>query len=247
MLTEKIIASPGSLRIAYLEDEPIAAAAVCHWLNEAGYQVSWFKGGNDCARAVERERFDACLLDWMVPDLPGTEVLERIQIKLQENVPPVIFLTSRDSEEDLVKVLAAGADDYIVKPVSRVVLLARLQAVLRRSGTRSVETSTQRFGPLGIDYSRRQFAYDEKLVSMSKRETDLAIYFFQNIDRLLTRERLIQVVWGLVPDVDTRTVDVHVSAIRRKLNLKPESGWELASVYRQGYRLERLTDHYPGR
>jgi len=229
------------MRIAFLEDEPVTATTVCDWLREAGYEVVWFTRGVDCARAVESERFDACLLDWLVPDLPGTEVLSRIQIKLRQATPPVIFATGRDSEEDVVSVLAAGADDYIVKPLSRAILLARLQAVLRRSGAQAA-APTQNFGRLTVDYTKRQVALDNRIVALNERETDLALYIFQHVGRLLTRDHLIQVVWRLVPEVDTRTVDVHISALRRKLGLTPESGWRLVSIYRQGYRLERQKD-----
>ncbi len=230
------------MRIAYLEDDSASASSVCGWLREAGYEVVWFACGVDCARAVEKERFDACLLDWMVPDLLGTEVLARIRIKHRQATPPVIFTTGRDSEEDVVGVLAAGADDYIVKPLSRPLLLARLQAVLRRSGGSSPAMQVQCFGRLTVDFAKRQFALDERFVTLSERETDLALYFFQHVGRLLSRDHLLQVVWRLVPEIDTRTVDVHVSALRRKLGLIPESGWRLVSVYRQGYRLERQKD-----
>lgn len=96
------------MRIAYLEDDAESAATVCSWLREAGYEVEWFSSGAKCARAIAEERFDACVLDWMVPDLSGTEVLARLQIKLRQSILPVIFATARDSEEDVVEVLTAG-------------------------------------------------------------------------------------------------------------------------------------------
>jgi DNA-binding response OmpR family regulator len=227
------------MRIAYLEDDADVAMVICAWLREAGFDIVWFDSGVECARAVESERFDACLFDWIVPDLLGTEVLARIQIKLRQSMPPVIFTTGRDSEEDVANVLMAGADDYIVKPISRPILLARLNAVLRRSGLSGSAALPQSFGHLTVDHERRQFLFGDQLLSLTDRETDLALYFFQNIGRILSREHLIKVVWRLVPQVDTRTVDVHASALRRKLMLTPEYGWRLVSVYRHGYRLER--------
>ncbi len=227
------------MRIAYLEDEAESAAIVCGWLREAGYEVEWFDTGVKCARAVASERFDACLFDWGIPDLSGTEVLSRLQIKLRQSMPPVIFATGRDSEQDVVDVLTAGADDYIVKPLSRPILLARLQAVLRRRGDASGAPQTQDFGRLLVDPARRQFSLDGNVVTLTERETDLALHFFQSIGRLLTRDHLIQVVWSLTPNIDTRTVDVHVSTLRRKLSLVPEFGWRLVSIYGHGYRLER--------
>jgi DNA-binding response OmpR family regulator len=231
-----------SMRIAYLEDDADTAAVVCGWLREAGYEVEWFDAGVKCARAVANERFDACLFDWGVPDLSGTEVLSRLQIKLRQSMPPVIFATGRDSEQDVVDVLTAGADDYIVKPLSRPILLARLQAVMRRRGESAGAPVAQDFGRLLVDQARRQFSVDGNVVTLTERETDLALHFFQNIGRLLTRDHLIQVVWSLTPDIDTRTVDVHVSALRRKLSLVPEFGWRLVSIYGHGYRLERQKD-----
>ncbi|MEO8411088.1 MAG: response regulator transcription factor [Propionivibrio sp.] len=230
------------MKIAYLEDDVEVAATVGGWLRDAGYEVECFASGVDCARAVASEHFDACLFDWMVPDLPGTEVLARLQIKLRQAMPPVIFATGRDSEADVVDVLSAGADDYIVKPLSRPVLLARLQAVLRRRGGTPTELLKQDFGSLSVDHGRRQFVRDGKLLTLTERETDLALHLFQNIGRLLTREHLIKVVWALTPDIDTRTIDVHVSTLRRKIGLTPEFGWRLVSIYGYGYRLERYTD-----
>ena len=230
------------MKIAYLEDDAESAVTVSGWLREAGYEVECFASGEACARAVASEHFDACLFDWMVPDLPGTEVLARLQIKLRQAMPPVIFATGRDAESDVVEVLMAGADDYIVKPLSRPVLLARLQAVLRRKGGASAASLTQDFGRLVVDHGRRQFVRDGKLLALTERETDLALHFFQNIGRLLTRDHLIKVVWALTPNIDTRTIDVHVSTLRRKVGLIPESGWRLVSIYGYGYRLERQKD-----
>jgi len=227
------------MRIAYLEDDAGVAATVCEWLNEAGFDVTLFDNGIDCARSMESERFDVCLFDWIVPDLLGMEVLARIQIKQRQSMPPVIFTTGRDSEEDIVNALTGGADDYIVKPISRPVLLARLNAVLRRSRLTNSVMPPQELGRLSVDHARRQFSLDNQLLPLSERETDLALYFFRNIGRILSREHLIQVVWRRVPEVETRTVDVHISALRRKLKLTPEFGWRLVSVYRHGYRLER--------
>ena len=229
------------MRIAYLEDEAELATTVSGWLRAAGYEVESFTSGADCARAVENHRFDACLLDWMVPDLSGAEVLARLQIKLKQAMPPVIFATGRDSEEDVVGILTSGADDYLIKPLSRPLLLARLQAVIRRRHGGVGSLTTQHFGRLTVDYTRRQITLAGQLVVLTDRETDLALYLFQNVGRALSRELLIQVVWSLTPDIDTRTVDVHISALRRKLGLSPEFGWRLVSIYRHGYRLDRDT------
>ena len=230
------------MRIAYLEDDSESAATVCEWLREAGHEVEWFASGVECARVVANERYDACLFDWLVADLPGIEVMARLRIKLRQAMPPVLFVTGRDGEHDVVEALNAGADDYLVKPLSRPILLARLQAVLRRRGACNTLQQTQDFGSLIVDHGRRQICLNGRVIAMTERETDLALHFFQNIGRLLTREHLIKVVWALSTEVDTRTVDVHVSALRRKVGIMPEFGWRLVSVYGHGYRLEKLKE-----
>jgi DNA-binding response OmpR family regulator len=231
------------MRIAYLEDDAEYAATVNTWLREAGYDVNWFSSGLECARVVAAERYDACLLDWSVKDLAGIEVMARLRVKLLQSMPPVLFVTGRDSEQDVVEALNAGADDYLVKPFSRAILLVRLQAVLRRYVVNSGGLpQIQDFGRLVIDHGRRQVSLEGRIVSMTEREIDLALHFFQNIGRLLTRDHLIKVIWALPADIDTRTVDVHVSALRRKLGIRSEFGWRLVSVYGHGYRLERLKE-----
>lgn len=227
-----------ALRIAYLEDDLLVAQEVMGWLKEAGYAVQHFSDGQDFARFVERGGADACLLDWMLPGMSGPDVLCRLRLQLGANVPPVIFLTGRNLETDVVLALESGADDYLVKPLSRPVLLARLQAVLRRSGS-ALPAARLRLGEIEADCARRQIFVQGQRVDLTDRETDLALYFLQNVNRLLTRDFLIQTIWGLRPEVETRTIDVHVSALRRKLRLQPESGWRLVSVYGRGYRLER--------
>ncbi len=226
------------MRIAYLEDDLLIAQEVSGWLRDAGYAVMHYTDGQEFARAVERGGADACLLDWMLPGLSGPDVLCRLRLQLGAHLPPVIFLTARNGESDVVQALESGADDYLVKPFSRAVLLARLQAVLRRAGT-AIPTARLRLGDIEADCGRRLIFVRGARVELTDRETDLALHFLQNVNRLLTRDFLIQTIWGLRPEVETRTVDVHVSALRRKLGLHAESGWRLVSVYGRGYRLER--------
>lgn len=226
------------IKIAYLEDEPTMAALVMEYLDEAGFEATWFQKGLACARAVERGEFDLCLFDWMVPDMNGPDVFASIQLKLKETSPPVIFLTGKGEDSDIVQVLDAGADDYIVKPVTRPVLIARLRAVLRKRGLGQTAVQTQ-WGALSIDLTKHEILLDGKRIELGTREIDLAFFLLQNIGVLLTRERLNQIIFGLNPDIQTRALDVHISTLRRALDLRPENGWRLATVYGRGYRLER--------
>ena len=227
-----------SMKIAFLEDDAGFAADIIDWLEQAGHAVTWFRSGRECIRALTDERFDLCLFDWMLPDMSGPDVMANL--KLKGVLPPVIFLTGRDAEEDVVQVIQAGADDYMVKPPSRSVLIARIHAVARRCSTQLRAEPVQDFGPLRIDFGKRTFKTGGETVKLTEKETELALYFFARVGMLLPRGHLIQVVWGSNPDIDTRTVDVHVSHLRSKLKLVPENGWRLTSVYRQGYRLERV-------
>jgi len=226
------------IKIAYLEDEANMAALVMEYLDEAGFEATWFQRGLACARAVERGDFNLCLFDWMVPDMNGPDVFASIQLKLKEAAPPVIFLTGKGEDNDIVQVLDAGADDYIVKPVTRPVLLARIRAVLRKRGLGQTAVQTQ-WGALSIDVNQREIYMAGKRLDLGAREIDLAFFMLQNIGVLLTRERLNQIIFGLNPDIQTRALDVHMSTLRRALDLRPENGWRLATVYGRGYRLER--------
>ena len=226
------------MNIAFLEDNLAFAQDIILALNNAGHQVRHFLSGRECLKVVSSERFDLCILDWEIPDMSGFEVLASLRLK--GNVPPVIFLTGRDAEEDIVKVMDAGADDFIVKPPNLNVLVARVNAHLRRSQGNQKHEEIVNYGELVLDFSKRNFALNGQAVKLTEKETELALYLFGQVGVLLSRAHLTKVVWGTSPDIDTRTIDVHISHLRSKLNLLPQHGWRLVSVYHQGYRLERL-------
>lgn len=226
------------MKIAFLEDDTVFAAMVFDWLKVAGHEITVFSKGRDCVRALADDRYDLCLLDWEVPDMSGPEVMA--SLKLKGVVPPVIFLTGRDAEEDVVRMLEAGADDFIVKPPNRAILLARINAAGRCCKTYGKPEDAKSFGKINVDFIQRRFVVDGETVNLTEKETKLALHFFSHIGMLLSRAHLIQVVWGSSPDIDTRTIDVHVSHLRSKLQLTAEQGWRLTSVYQQGYRLEQL-------
>ncbi len=227
------------MKIAFLEDDSDFAQFVVSTLEAAGHAVQHFPSGRACLKAVGSEQFDLCLFDWEVPDMSGFEVLA--SLKLKGNYPPVIFLTGRDAEEDIVKVIESGADDYIVKPPMASVLVARVNALYRRNHAKDNKNQVLTFGHLSIDFGKRRFEVNGKPVKLTEKETELALYFFDQQGALLSRGHLTKVVWGTSPDIDTRTIDVHVSHLRTKLLLLPQHGWRLTSVYHQGYRLERLS------
>ena len=226
------------MKIAFLEDNIAFAQHIVAILETAGHEVTHFSSGRLCLNAVTSNQFDLCLLDWEVPDMSGPEVLS--SLKLKGNFPPTIFMTGRDAEEDVVQMIEAGADDYIVKPPNASVLIARVNALYRRNHANDYQEAVVTYGNLTVDSEKRKFEINGEPVKLTEKETELALYFFSQVGTLLSRAHLIKVVWGTTPEIDTRTIDVHVSHLRSKLGLLPQHGWRLISVYHQGYRLEKL-------
>lgn len=226
------------MKIIFLEDDKAFASEIVEALKMDGNEVDYFSSGRECLKALNAGRYDLAIFDWEVPDMTGKEVLESMKVK--GSYPPVVFLTGRDAEEDVIAIIDSGADDYIVKPTSIKILLARINALYRRANPKVAELYRVNYGDLTVDFAKRKFELKGDLIKLTEKETDLAMYFFKHIGSLLARSHLTKVIWGTSPDVDTRTIDVHVSHLRSKLKLLPPHGWRLISVYQQGYRLERL-------
>lgn len=230
------------MKIALLEDDREQAEVVKIWMEDAGHEVDWHERGSDLINAVRTDRFDMVLLDWQVPDLDGYSVLRWIRQNIDDRLP-VIFLTARDDEQDIVKALESGADDYLTKPLSQPVTLARLDAVARRSGIESKDTETvNEIGPIAYDTDREVMTLNGEPVSLTRREFALAVYLMRNLGRIIPREVLLREIWGLNAQVVTRTLDTHISRLRKKLALNEDGGWTLKSIYHHGYRLERIED-----
>ena len=229
-----------SLRIALLEDDPDQGALITAWLEEGGYHGYHFLSAKDLQRALQRDSFDLLILDWILPESSGIEVLQWARQNLDWRIP-VIFMTRKDSDEDLVYALEQGADDYVSKPVSKGVVMARVRAMERRVFGEKTEKEIIKAGQFEIDPSAGTVVRDGEAVNLTDREVKLAILLFLNVGRLLSRDYLLENVWGINPDVVTRTVDTHVSRLRQKLELYPENGWQLKAVYQHGYRLEQVT------
>ena len=228
------------MRIALLEDEQDQADLVCAWLKAAGHSCHAYVLGKDLVREALRETFDLFLLDWEVPGMSGAEVLVWIRANIAEAVP-VLFVTARQREEDIVHALTNGADDYMIKPLGKLELLARIEALGRRARAgQRVDEGVLEFGQLGIDCRSRKVTLGGAEVAMTQKDYELALFLLRNLGRLLSRGHILEAVWGQSAEINTRTVDTHVSRIRGKLQLTPENGWRLSAVYQHGYRLERV-------
>lgn len=228
------------MKIALLEDDLTYAETIKEWLQESGFEVDHFETGLSLMRNFSHSQYDLCIFDWVLPDIDGPDVMVSLKLKSSQ-LPPIIFFTGRSEEEDIIQVIESGADDYLVKPASRPLLLARVNALLRRTSAKAVPDEVFDFGHLNIDSKRREVTLDGKEVKLTDKEFDLALVFLRNEATLLSRTHLMNVVWGASPDIETRKVDVHVSHLRSKLKLSPENGWKLTSIYQQGYRLERIS------
>ena len=227
------------MRIAILEDDPDQLALLSRWLSNAGHQVHGDLLGHDLLKRARRESFDLFVLDWEVPDISGVDVLRRIRADLSKTVP-ILFVTVRDTEEDIVYALDAGADDYMIKPARQSEMLARVGALLRRAYPQREETHLQ-FPPYEFDTKLGIARINGAAIELTPKEFELASLFFRNLDRLMSRLHLQEVVWGRDVELATRSVDTHVSNVRKKLGLRGEHGYRVAAIYNYGYRLKRVS------
>ena len=226
-----------SLRVAIVEDDPCQAQEFSQWLKLAGHRCHHFPDGAALIRVFDQVGFDALLLDWTLPSM--LEVLRRIRASDRASLP-VLLVSARSREEDVVTGLRQGADDYVVKPARRFELVARLEAIARRGKHRVEGSAAIEAGGLRVDCGTRSVWRDGCPVEMTAKDFELSVLFLRNIGRLLSRGYLLDTVWGPHAYGLSRTLDTHVSRLRKKLKLTPEHGWRLLPVYTRGYRLDRL-------
>ena len=228
------------MRVALVEDDTHIAQLMGLWLEEAGYSHCAYGTGQDFLRDLARESYDLIILDWMLPDTDGDQVLASLRERAGWRVP-VIFVTARDAEADIVRGLELGADDYITKPVRPAELLARIQAVMRRSQPADpAGAAVLDVPPYRVDSSTRTVLLAGQPVDLTHMEFELTQFLFRNVDRVLSRGHILESVWGKSAGLNTRTVDTHISRLRTKLGLGAEHGLRLTAVYNHGYRLERV-------
>lgn len=227
------------MRIAVLDDDPAQADLVCKTLSAAGHICHAFAEGRTLVRQLRRQTFDLLVLDWNVPDMSGEEVLRWVRESLSERLP-VLFMTSRSRDADITSILNTGADDYVVKPVSAGVLLARVGSLLRRAYQINSTALKEIFDDYEFDLSARHVMVRGTLVTVTQKEFELALLLFQHLSRPLSRAHILDVIWKRATDIPSRTMDTHVSVLRSKLGLRPENGYRLTPIYGYGYRLERI-------
>ncbi|MFC4290866.1 response regulator transcription factor [Sphingorhabdus arenilitoris] len=229
------------MRIAIADDERDVIDFLKAIVEELGHLPVTFSDGNALSTALSRDTFDLVIVDWMMPGKDGLEILKWMDGALDEK-PPVIMMTNRTAKADITDALNAGAADYITKPEDRGVIAARINAMLRRNaqGSGAFET-TAIYGKYHLDRIEQTVAINGETVSLTAKEFELADLFFRNADRTLSRNYIMETIWRTTASLATRTLDMHISRVRSKLDLQPENGFRIFTVFGYGYRLESLT------
>jgi two-component system, OmpR family, response regulator RegX3 len=223
--------------ILLVEDEAALSEPLAYLLKREGYEVTVAEDGPTALAEFGRGGADLVLLDLMLPGIPGTEVCREIRSRSQV---PIIMLTAKDSEVDIVVGLELGADDYVTKPYSSRELLARIRAVLRRrvESEEMPDDSVLEAGTVRMDVDRHTVAVSGREISMPLKEFELLELLLRNAGRVLTRGQLIDRVWGSDYFGDTKTLDVHIKRIRSRIEANPSDPRMLVTVRGLGYRFE---------
>jgi two-component system phosphate regulon response regulator PhoB len=222
--------------VLVVDDEPDITALVVYHLAKEGYRVSTAENGTLAIQAVTAGNPDLIILDLMLPGKSGYEVLDHIRTRPETAETGVILLTARRDEEDRIKGLEMGADDYVVKPFSPEELLLRVKAVLRRLGTPGIAAADNlEFGPLTIDRVGHTVTVSAQEIRLTATEYKLLLVLAERAGRVQSRGQLLQAVWQANPDIQTRTVDMHIKRMRSKLG--PDCETLIETVRGFGYRL----------
>jgi DNA-binding response OmpR family regulator len=226
--------------VLVVEDETSIASFVALYLKNAGYGIRTVGTGQEALDTLARERPDLIVLDLMLPDLDGIEVCKRVR---QSSDVPILMLTARDEDIDKIIGLEVGADDYLTKPFNPRELVARVKSILRRSVPERRELQTRQIthGKLEIDAGRREVQVDGEEIQLAPKEFDLLWELLDHRGLVLTRDQLLERVWGYTFAGDTRTVDVHVRQLRRKLG----DASPIVTVWGVGYKVAPARDAAP--
>ncbi len=223
-------------RVLVVEDEEALSELLTYNLVKEGFTVSTAPDGDEALIALDEEKPDLVLLDWMLPNVSGIEIARQIRARAQTREIPIIMLTARGAEEDRVRGLEIGADDYLTKPFSMTELVARMRAVLRRTRpTLAGDVAT--FGDIVLDRETRRLRRGSRDVHLGPTEYRLLDVLMQRPGRVFSREQLLDRVWGNDVYVEIRTVDVHVGRLRKALNRRGERD-PIRTVRSAGYALD---------
>ena len=222
-------------KIFIIEDEPSIIQLVQHNLEKNGFIVSSSLNGNDGLKELKKFQPDLLLLDWMLPDFSGIEICKSIRKDNSFKSLPIIMLTAKGEEEDKIKGLDSGVDDYLTKPFSFNELMARMKAVLRRSNPNIVSESLE-FEDLSLDRIEKRVFRDQQEIKLGPTEFRLLEFFLTNPKRVYSRDQILENVWPNNVNVESRTIDVHIRRLRQSVNLKNKKEL-IRTVRSSGYSL----------
>lgn len=228
------------MRVAILEDDKSQASLLESIVKSIRHSCYTFNSVATLQRALTYETFDLIIMDWMLPDGTGLDLARWLR-QTRGGEMPILFITCRSDEHDVVAGLNAGADDYVIKPIRITEVTARISALLRRTSPRDV-VGVMDCGPYRLDTVSRTVFAEGKPIELTLREFELAVVFFKNLGRQLSRNYLLETAWKIKGQIDSRTLDTHVSRIRTKLRLRDISPFRLVALYSCGYRMERISD-----
>ncbi|MDQ7980278.1 response regulator transcription factor [Paraburkholderia sp. SARCC-3016] len=228
------------VRILFVEDDVAHHALVNLWLKGEGYHVDAFHSGLDAQQFLADNWADLAILDWDLPGVKGDRLLLKIRNRSQSTMP-VIFQTVHSAESDIVQILDAGADDYLVKPYDRQVLLARVRALLRRAVPANLEQRRMLIGDSALDQLQRSLVVAGVAHKLGTKEFDILWHLARHLGAVVLRQDLMSVVWGWEAAVQSRSVDMYVSRLRASLK-SAGVGWNVQSAYATGYRLTLSVD-----
>jgi two-component system phosphate regulon response regulator PhoB len=222
-------------RIFIIEDEPSIIQLVQHNLEKNGFIVSSSLNGNDGLKELKKFQPDLLLLDWMLPDLSGIEICKSIRKDNSFKNLPIIMLTAKGEEEDKIKGLDSGVDDYLTKPFSFNELKSRIKAVLRRSNPNTVSNNLT-FDDLNLDRIEKRVYRDDQEIQLGPTEFRLLEFFLVNPKRVYSRDQILENVWPNNVNVESRTIDVHIRRLRKSINIKNKKEL-IRTVRSSGYSL----------
>src|SRR5262245_5624114 len=231
---------PRKIRILVVEDEAAIRTGLIDVFVFHGYDAEGVAEGHDGLRKALSGTFDLILLDVMLPGINGFDICNRVRERDRDL--PIIMLTAKNEDADVIQGLSLGADDYVAKPFSVAQLVLRVQAVLRRSRVGMEQADVLRVGDVEIDMRNRSGRRGDETLAFTRRELEILQYLLAHADRPVPREELLAKVWGYAKDlgIETRTVDIHVAKLRRKIEPDPADPRHLLTVRGAGYRLSRL-------
>lgn len=225
------------MKVAIADDESDVVFHLKEIIEELGHEAVGFTDGDAFSDTISSEMFDLAIMDWNIRRKNGASLFHWMCETLPER-PPVIMMANRSATRDIADALNAGADEYITKPEDRSVIAARVNALLRRNARSGAFDTQVTYGAYMLNRIDQSVSLNGQIIVLTAKEFELAEMFFKNTDRTLSRDHIMQSIWRTSANLATRTLDMHISRVRAKLDLQPKNGFRIFTVFGYGYRLE---------